>query len=529
MSEHSLAGASRELNRHLVSLLDSLSALFILTELPVATLSQPALLSAALDALRQNQDLERCSIFLLTPEAMLVNAAGFSWEDLLRDDAAARTLNTHSFRLGEGIMGQAAASGELQYCRSCADDINFSAAAPEYTINGSLISAPLCANGAVLGVLNVYHPEREFFDFWHERLLLLFANTLGQLLSNCRLLHRREQMVEQRTEELRRANAALQHEITERTATEERLADEHAFLQTVMDSVQEPIMVIGPDYRVQLMNRAAAKLNPAASAATPFCYQISHRRESPCADADHPCPITEVQDKHAPVLLMHQHYNEAGEPRIVELQASPLWNADGSMRAIVESTRDVTERVLADAEMKERQAELAHQAHHDALTGLPNRILFTAHLNHALAKAHRYKKNLALLFLDLDGFKAINDTLGHALGDVLLQTVASRLRQHVRESDMVARLSGDEFTILLEEIHSTDDAALVARNLLDSLAVPFQLERQTAHISASIGISHFPEDAADADALLRQADAAMYRAKAQGKNQFSYYHVTRDT
>ncbi|GAB4293100.1 MAG: hypothetical protein Kow0096_08480 [Thiohalomonadaceae bacterium] len=521
MTNSSLADASRELNRHLVNLLDSLSALFILTELPVASLDENALLARALDALRQNQDLERCSIFLLTRENELVNAAGFSWEDLWQNGAATDRPQ-HRFRIGEGIMGRAAASGELQHCRSCADDPHFSPPMPNSPPHGSLISVPLRGDGKVIGVLNVFHPESGFFDFWHERLLLLFANTLGQLLANCRLLHQREQMVAQRTEELHRTNMALQHEIEERKAAEARLAEEHAFLQTVMDSVLEPIMVIGPDYRVQLLNRAAATLNCDDGSAR-FCYQISHRRDSPCATPEHPCPIAEVVKNRAPVILMHQHYDAAGEPRIVELQASPLWNEDGTLRAIVESSRDVTERVLAEAEMREKQQQLAHQAHHDPLTGLPNRMLFAAHLIHALALAHRYKKNLALLFLDLDGFKAVNDTLGHARGDLLLRIVAERLQRHLREVDMVARFGGDEFTILLEDVHITEYAGLVARKLLDALSRPFPLEQHIASIGASIGISCYPHDAQDTETLLRHADAAMYQAKAQGKNRYCYY------
>lgn len=220
---------------------------------------------------------------------------------------------------------------------------------------------------------------------------------------------------------------------------------------------------------------------------------------------------------------MHQHYNAKGEQRVVELHASPLWNEDGSLRAIVESTRDVTERVLAEAELKEKHEALAHQAHHDPLTGLSNRILFSAHLGRSLARAQRSGKGLALLFLDLDGFKAVNDTMGHAMGDILLQRVAERLRRHVRESDLVARMGGDEFTILLEDVHKPEDAEQVARNLLAALAEPVKLDGQSMQIGGSIGISLYPEHTGDADTLLRYADDAMYQAKAQGKNGCCFY------
>lgn len=520
MNESPIAGVSRELSRHIVNLLDSLSALFLLTELPVATLSETALLESALDALRQNQDMERCSIFLVTPDLELVNAAGFAWDDMLQD-AATNTprspLQAHRrFHVGEGVMGTAAATGELQYCRSCAEDALFLAAAPGPRVAGALLSVPIRTENTVLGVLNIYHPQPEFFDYWHERLLLLFANTLGQLLSNCRLLHQREQMVERRTQELR-------HEIAERRAAEAQLATQHLFLQTVIDSVLDPIMVVGTDYRVQLMNRAAARLQSNMDTADSLCHQVAHGRAAPCSDQKHHCPLDLAQRQRTPVTLLHEHPNASGELRIVEVRASPLWNEDGTLRAIVESTRDVTERVLAEAELKEQHQALSYQAHHDHLTGLPNRMLFLARLRHAITRAQRHGRQLALLFVDLDGFKQINDTHGHAMGDAVLQTAAERLRHQVRGSDMVARLGGDEFTLLLEDVRAPDGLTQVARNLLAALTRPMVVSGHTFHIGGSIGISLYPGDGQDAEDLVHHADAAMYRAKARGKNTFQFY------
>ena len=163
-------------------------------------------------------------------------------------------------------------------------------------------------------------------------------------------------------------------------------------------------------------------------------------------------------------------------------------------------------------------SRLTHQAHHDALTGLPNRVLLEDRLTQSLAQAKRNQQQVALLFVDLDGFKGVNDTLGHAAGDTLLKQVAARLAWAVRASDTLARMGGDEFAIVLNDVRDTPSAMRVGEKLLESLAAPFPLEGRELRISASIGLAFYPEDGLDADTLLRHADVAMYRAKASGRN-----------
>ncbi|HXC18068.1 MAG TPA: EAL domain-containing protein [Holophagaceae bacterium] len=163
-------------------------------------------------------------------------------------------------------------------------------------------------------------------------------------------------------------------------------------------------------------------------------------------------------------------------------------------------------------------SRLTHQAHHDALTGLPNRVLLEDRLTQALAQARRNEQQVALLFIDLDGFKGVNDTLGHPAGDALLRLVAQRLASGVRASDTLARMGGDEFAIVLQEVRDTPSTARVAEKLLESLRLPFQVEGRDLRISASIGVAFFPGDGTDAETLLRHADVAMYRAKASGRN-----------
>jgi diguanylate cyclase (GGDEF)-like protein len=174
---------------------------------------------------------------------------------------------------------------------------------------------------------------------------------------------------------------------------------------------------------------------------------------------------------------------------------------------------------------EERRAEegLLALVYRDPLTGLPNRRLFEDRLAIALAQAHRYRHRLAVIFLDLDRFKQVNDTLGHAAGDALLKAVSERLAASVREGDTVARLAGDEFTLLLPGIHYAEDLATISRKLVEALRQPFHLDGQPVRVTASGGISLYPEDGEEAETLLKSADTAMYRAKERGRDNFQLF------
>jgi len=173
--------------------------------------------------------------------------------------------------------------------------------------------------------------------------------------------------------------------------------------------------------------------------------------------------------------------------------------------------------------IKQSQAQLAHLAHHDPLTGLPNRLLFHDRLGHALSRADRDGSKLAVLFIDLDRFKHINDSLGHLAGDGLLQEVARRLTSAVRREDTVARMGGDEFTLLLEDLRRPEDAAVLARKLLEALGDPYAIAGRELFVTASVGISLYPRDGRSAEDLVRNADAAMYQAKDAGRNGYHFY------
>lgn len=188
----------------------------------------------------------------------------------------------------------------------------------------------------------------------------------------------------------------------------------------------------------------------------------------------------------------------------------------GGKAAVQAIFRDITERKLAEE-------HLEFLANFDPLTGLPNRRLFFDRLGQSLLSAQRQEHFVGLLFLDLDRFKEVNDSFGHAVGDLLLKEVAERLAQSLRLSDSVARMGGDEFTVILTKIVDPEDAAIVAKRIVDSLARPFYIEGRVASIGVSIGISIYPIDGEDPDELLKNADTAMYRAKGEGSNLFRYF------
>src|SRR5208283_3277475 len=167
--------------------------------------------------------------------------------------------------------------------------------------------------------------------------------------------------------------------------------------------------------------------------------------------------------------------------------------------------------------------KMSHQAQHDSLTDLPNRILLNDRLSQAITMAHRHGKKLAVLYLDIDRFKRVNDSAGHTVGDRLLQSVAIRLLDCVRSSDTVSRLGGDEFVILLCEVAHAQDAAVTAEKILAALSEPHRLDPLELHVSASIGIVTFPEDGTTAVDLLKNADAAMYQAKECGRNNYQFF------
>jgi diguanylate cyclase (GGDEF)-like protein/PAS domain S-box-containing protein len=218
--------------------------------------------------------------------------------------------------------------------------------------------------------------------------------------------------------------------------------------------------------------------------------------------------------------LQRPSHEMGGEIRFRHKNGSWVWLEgfsqnllhEPSVRAVVLNYRDVSQR-------KETEKQLEYRAYYDSLTGLPNRLLFRDRLVHSLAHAKRNRVGVAVMYLDIDHFKLVNDALGHSFGDRLLADIARRLQGALRASDTISRIGGDEFSILLPEVVSMEAVAGVARKILDSLAQPFRIEGHDLFVTASVGISCYPSDGDDAETLLKCADAAMYRSKELGRNQ----------
>lgn len=235
-------------------------------------------------------------------------------------------------------------------------------------------------------------------------------------------------------------------------------------------------------------------------------------------------------DKNLPTVLKEEELNidlifekKSNESVSVALSLSLLKDERGKPISVVSYAQDITDRKIAEEALLEQKDILEYQAHHDTLTKLPNRLLFFEQLTQAIEKAKRHDKKLAVLFIDLDRFKQINDSLGHHYGDQVLQVIADRLLHIIRKEDTLARLGGDEFIILMEDIHKEEDPSRLAKKISDTLVEPLHINKHSLYVSSSIGISLYPQDDTQAVNLLKYADAAMYKAKEMGRNTFQYY------
>jgi diguanylate cyclase (GGDEF)-like protein/PAS domain S-box-containing protein len=238
--------------------------------------------------------------------------------------------------------------------------------------------------------------------------------------------------------------------------------------------------------------------------------------------------LKHILTERKPCDIDHRIVLPHGADFSVHLQAEALFDDQLQALTIIGTAQDITDR-------KQSEREIYRLAYFDSLTGLANRVLFKDRLTQALAHASRYHSTLAVLFLDLDRFKVINDTLGHNVGDLLLKQVAGRLTESVRHSDSVsrsvdkeenhslARLGGDEFTVLLTNLRDVQDAGTVARRIVEAMANPFLIEGREIFVTISVGIAIFPVDGESIDALLKNADSAMYHAKEKGRNNFQFY------
>ena len=292
------------------------------------------------------------------------------------------------------------------------------------------------------------------------------------------------------------------------------LFNEHEKASAILEAVAEAVITTNKQGYIEYMNPAAERL---------LALSLFEAKQKLFSEI---CQINNATD---PLLLGNRTLihgkapaetqiirNQNGEEYTVQVYSSPLHNKNKQLTGYVYALNNLTEIINI-------HQKIAFIASHDALTGLPNRILLQDRLEQAIIKANRDNLQFALLFIDLDGFKKINDAMGHASGDLLLQEVAIRLRGWIRKSDTLARWGGDEFIILLDNLTSPAIASNIAKNIIHGLSLSFILNKHEVFVSSSIGISLFPGDGRQSDELLEKADTAMYNVKNSGRNNFCFY------
>jgi diguanylate cyclase (GGDEF)-like protein/PAS domain S-box-containing protein len=358
----------------------------------------------------------------------------------------------------------------------------------------------LTLSTAIIGKGDLTHRVKTESDGELGRLIRSFNQMAGEL--------------EKRTFELTIVNGHLRQEIEERKRVEEALCKSEERFRTLFEHSREAIYITTQDGKIVNFNQSMLEM---------FGYSREEIMEVKAQEM-----YVNPDDRNR----FQQQIEQKGFVRDYEVRlrkkngtemdclitAIVRRDASGSILEYQGILRDITER-------KQQEQQLVHAATHDLLTGLPNRMFFNQLLNKGLALAHRSQKKLVVMLFDLDRFKEVNDTLGHSLGDQLLKNVGNRLRVLLRESDIVARIGGDEFLLLLQEITMMEDSAKIAQKVLEAVREPIVFDNYELHITTSIGIAVYPDDGGDAETIVKNADIAMYQAKEKGRDNYQYFNL----
>lgn len=349
------------------------------------------------------------------------------------------------------------------------------------------LGAPVYVGEQVYGTVNFSSaaPYSRTFDEGDREFMRLLARWIGSVIT---LAHNRRALA----------------------ASEERL-------KTIIDTEPECVKVISPEGEVTQMNRAGLEMLGADSLEEVNRVGVLNLVDPEYREAFDTLTRKVLQGESG--SLEFKVTGQHGRVRWLDTHAAPLRNSEGQITAALSVTRDITL-------LKGQQQKLEQLAHYDGLTGLPNRTLLAERMEQSVVRARRREAGFAVCYLDLDGFKAINDELGHDAGDRVLRVVSRRLTEVLREVDTVARLGGDEFVLILSDIGTHEECTLTLGRVLNQIAAPIEIKARNCLVSASIGIALYPEAGEDPDTLLRHSDQAMYAAKQQGKNGYRFYQDT---
>lgn len=389
--------------------------------------------------------------------------------------------------LDAGIIGRVVRTGQPVFLPHGPDDPAFLAAFEGVV---SEVCVPLHDDGRVVGVLNLESTEPGRLTEDDLRLMTALAEHVDAAIQRARLYK-------------------------EARESEQRY-------RTVVESVQEVIFQTDRDGRWTFLNPAWTELTgiPVETCLGKSSLEFVHpddREDS----ASSMCAL--LANGRAECRRHRRFVTSTGDYRICEVRARALLDSTGSVAGLLGTLADVTDRFRAEEALRESQERYRHLALHDPLTGLANRTYLMERLETAVAQAARESRGIAVLFIDLDGFKLVNDTLGHDMGDQLLVSVAGRLARVVRAEDTVARLGGDEFAVVLHHVEHVDDVAVIARRLIDVIQEPHLIGSQEIRVGASVGVAHGWNGRLTPSELLRNADIALYEAKGSGRRTFAIY------
>jgi diguanylate cyclase (GGDEF)-like protein/PAS domain S-box-containing protein len=304
-------------------------------------------------------------------------------------------------------------------------------------------------------------------------------------------------------------------DITEMKQVEEALRESEGKYKTIIENIEDGYLEITPDWSPLFFNQVWLNMigySREEYAGMNFRHLVNEEEARQLSQIFEDVYETGMSSRGVELQIMQK-----GGARInVDISVSLILDSRGKRVGIRNFIRDVTER-------KKAEETIRRLAYHDPLTGLPNRLLFRDRLSVAITRAKRHQQYLAVMMLDLDKFKDVNDTLGHHMGDLLLQDVGERLIGLLRKGDTIARMGGDEFMLMLPEIKKIEDSTMIAQKIVDAFQNPFIIDDHEIHITTSIGIAIYPDNSDDVDTLVKHADIAMYRAKETGRNNYQQF------